>query len=140
MKALIVEDNALMRRLIRDVIDGMAEAIVECESGAAAYDAYASNRPDWVLMDLQLPGIDGLAATRQITAAFPGARILIVTDYGDQPLRAAAAEAGARGYVLKENLLDVRRWLQARLERPTDVCDATRPMSRGVVDDISTPD
>lgn len=118
MKALIAEENAAMRRLIRDVIGQRAETVIECDTGEAACEAYTVNRPDWVLMDIQLPGLDGLTATGRITAAFPEARILIVTDYGDPPLRAAATAAGARGYVLKENLLEVRRWLEAPLERP----------------------
>ena len=113
MTALIVEDCELMRRLIKGLIGGVADAIVECESGDAAYAAYAAHRPDWVLMDIQLPGLDGIAATGQIRAAFPDARIVIVSDYGDERLRAAARAAGACGYVLKENLLEVRRRLEA---------------------------
>ena len=71
MTALIVEDNALMRRLIRTLIGGLADAIIECESGDDACAAYAANRPDCVFMDIQLPGIDGITATARITAAFP---------------------------------------------------------------------
>jgi DNA-binding NarL/FixJ family response regulator len=111
--ALIVEDCALMRQLIKGLIADVADAIVECESGDAAYAAYAAHRPDWVLMDIQLPGLDGIAATAQIRAAFPDARILVVSGYGDVRLRAAARDAGACGYLLKENLLDIRRWLEA---------------------------
>ncbi len=64
------------------------------------------------------PGLDGITATGHIKAAFPDARIVIVTDYGDEPLRAAAEDAGACGYVLKEQLLDVRRWLVAPCQTP----------------------
>ena len=123
MTALIVEDHALMRRLIRTLIGGLADAVIECESGEDACAAYAASRPDWVFMDIQLPGIDGITATGRIKAAFPDARIVIVTDYGDEPLRAAAQEAGACGYVLKEQLLDVRRWLETI--RPTDAAGPT---------------
>ena len=112
MTALIVEDSELMRRLIKGLIVGIVDTVVECESGDAAYAAYAAHRPDWVLMDIQLPGLDGIAATGRIRADFPDARILIVTDYGDERLRAAAREAGACGYVLKEDLLEVRRRLK----------------------------
>ena len=108
MKVLIVEDNELMRRLIKSLIGGLAEVVIECESGDAACDLYAANRPDWVLMDIQLPGLDGITATTRIKAAFPDAHILIVTDHGDEPLRAAAQAAGACGYVLKEHLLSIR--------------------------------
>jgi DNA-binding NarL/FixJ family response regulator len=110
---LIIDDCELMRRLIKTLIGGVADAIVECASGDAAFAAYAAHRPDWVLMDIQLPGLDGIGATGQIRAAFPDARILIVSTYGDEPLRAAARAAGACGYVMKENLLEVRRHLEA---------------------------
>ena len=83
-----------------------------------AYAAYAAHRPDWVLMDIQLPGLDGIAATAQIRAAFPDARILVVSGYGDVRLRAAAREAGACGYVLKEDLLEIRRRLVAPSQTP----------------------
>lgn len=74
--------------------------------------AYAAQRPDWVLMDIDLPGQDGITATRALLTANPTARVLIVTGYDDAELRRAAAAAGACGYVLKEDLFDLRRLLQ----------------------------
>ena len=69
--ALIVDDCESMRRLIKALIGSVADVIVECASGDAAYAAYAAHRPDWVLMDIQLPGLDGVAATGQIRATSP---------------------------------------------------------------------
>ena len=69
-------------------------------------------RPDWVLMDIRMKEVDGLAAAQQITTAWPGARVVIVTSYNDASLRDAARQAGACGYVLKDNLLEIRRWLE----------------------------
>ena len=112
MSLMIVEDNEPMRRMIRSMVADLAECIDECGDGAEAYACYADRRPDWVLMDIAMPRLDGITATRQIISAFPDARVLIVTDYDDAELRAAARAAGARGYVLKENLLELRRWLQ----------------------------
>jgi CheY-like chemotaxis protein len=108
---LIVDDNPEMRRVIRRMVSGFAREIVECESGAEALAAYTERRPDCVLMDIEMRGVDGITATRQIIAAFPGARIIIVTGHSDAPLRDAARDAGAFAYVLKENLLDLRRLL-----------------------------
>ena len=54
VKALIVEDNELMRRLIKSLVSSLAEVVIECGAGDAAYELYAANRPDWVLMDVQL--------------------------------------------------------------------------------------
>ncbi len=113
MNLMIVEDNKPMRRMIRSMVADLAERIDECGDGAEAYARYADRRPNWVLMDIAMPGLDGITATRQIIAAFPDARVLIVTDYDDAELRAAACAAGACSYVLKENLLDLRRLLQA---------------------------
>ncbi len=64
-------------------------------------------------MDWEMKRMNGLAATRQITTAYPQAKIIIVTDYSDDDLRRAAFKAGAFGYVLKENLFDVSELLQA---------------------------
>jgi CheY-like chemotaxis protein len=103
-----------MRQLIRAMVTDLAEAVTECSDGAEAVAAYAEQKfeaEDWVLMDLEMPGLDGLEATRRLCATFPDARILIVTQFGDDHLRAAAAAAGARGYVLKGNLMEVRQWL-----------------------------
>ena len=113
MRLLIVEDNAEMRRVIRRMISGIATEIVECEDGGEALATYVSTHPDWVLMDIEMGGVDGITATRQITEAFPDGRVIIVTNHDDETLREAARAAGARGYVLKENLLDLRRLLQA---------------------------
>ena len=77
----------------------------------AAYAAQQFNSGDRVLMDLHMPGVDGLEATRRLCAAFPDAQVIIVTQYGDSHLREAATQAGACGYVLKENLLELRRLL-----------------------------
>ena len=115
MKLMIVEDNPQMRQMIRAVVADLADIVTECADGreaVAAYTAQQFSGDDRVLMDLELPGGGGLKATRRIRAAFPDAQIIIVTQYNDQHWRTAAAEAGACGYLLKENLLELRRMLK----------------------------
>jgi CheY-like chemotaxis protein len=112
MKVLIVEDDRAMRELIKRVIGDLVDSFCECGDGREALAAYQANRPDWVVMDIRMKEIDGLTATEQIVHAYPGARVLIVTSYNDASLREAAGRAGAYGYVLKENLLEVRGWLE----------------------------
>jgi len=112
MTVLIVDDNPRFRELIRTVLAGLADDVNECSDGDEAVAAYRANRPDWVLMDLQMARVGGLEAVRRLLAADPTARVLVVTDYDDAHWRAAAIAAGARGYVLKENLLEVRRLLE----------------------------
>ena len=110
MKCLIVEDNQAMRRVLRRMISDLAE-VHECQDGAEALAAYRLHQPDWVLMDIRMRMVHGLDATRQIRAQFPEARVIVVSNYDSDELREAARSAGACGYVLKENLVDLRRLL-----------------------------
>src|SRR3954465_6143783 len=115
MKIMIAEDNPQMRQVIRAVVADLAEEVTECADGREALAAYTAQQfggDDRVLMDLQMPGGGGLEATRRIRAAFPDAQIIVVTQYDDQHWRTAASEAGACGYVLKENLLELRQMLK----------------------------
>lgn len=118
MKVLIVEDDRAMRELLKRMVGDLVDSFCECGDGQEALAAYQMDRPDWVLMDIRMKEVDGLAATEQIVNAWPGARVLIVTSYNEPSLREAARQAGACGYVLKENLLEVRRWLENRNSNP----------------------
>ena len=111
MTVLIVEDDRAMRELIKRVIGNLADNFCECSDGRDALAAYEKHRPAWVLMDLRMEHVDGLMATRQIMTACPSARVLVVTAHTDEDLLEAAHRAGACGYVSKENLLEIRRWL-----------------------------
>lgn len=107
---LIVEDHEDTRRELKKLLGDVGE-IYECCDGSEAFSAYENHRPDWALMDIKMEKMNGIAATRKIKAAYPEARIVIVTGYDDVELREAAQRVGACGYVLKENLDDVRRLL-----------------------------
>jgi CheY-like chemotaxis protein len=108
MQILIVEDNSQMRRMIRGLVAPWASAVFEAAGGAEAFDVYRAQRPDWVLMDISLTEGDGIEATRRICASDSRAQVVMVTGFDDEGLRAAAHDAGACGYVMKENLLDLR--------------------------------
>jgi CheY-like chemotaxis protein len=112
VKILIVEDNPNVRRLIRRATSDIAEETVEREDGADALEAYGTHLPDIVLMDVKMPRMDGLAATRLLVENHPNAKIIIVTDYDDDVLRNAAQEAGACGYALKNNLTELEALIQ----------------------------
>jgi NarL family two-component system response regulator LiaR len=111
MKLLIVEDSVEMRRELRDLVSDLADDIQECSDGSSALAAYHQHRPDWVLMDIVMKGMDGLEASRQIKSVWPDAKIVIVTSYDDDELKEASTKAGACAYVLKENLFEVRSLL-----------------------------
>src|ERR1700691_44885 len=104
MTFLIVEDNAGIRRVLRRILAGTATAIWDCADGSEALSAYEEYRPDVVLMDVRMPTVDVLTATRQIREFDPSARIIVVTDYQDEDMKSAALEAGAREYVLKQEI------------------------------------
>jgi DNA-binding NarL/FixJ family response regulator len=111
MKLLIVEDNPSIRQIMRFFLSDLTEEISECEDAADAFTAYSRLLPDWVLMDIKMKQINGLTATAEIKAAYPDAKIVIVTSFDNKNLREKAVQAGACGYVLKENLLDLRKLL-----------------------------
>jgi len=112
MRLLIVDDNPGIHRVIKSIVSDLADEIFECTEGPNAVAAYLACRPDFVLMDFAMAGVDGLTATRLITETDPAARIIMVTNYDVAELRDAAREAGACGFVLKENLFELRRLLQ----------------------------
>jgi two-component system, chemotaxis family, chemotaxis protein CheY len=108
MTILIVEDSMLMRRMIKDVLTQPGIECVECADGGSALARYREVRPDWVLMDIMMPGYSGIKATQDIMAEDPGARVAIVTNFDDKEFREAAEKAGARAFVLKEDLSQLR--------------------------------
>jgi DNA-binding NarL/FixJ family response regulator len=109
MILLIAEDNPGVRSLMRRVFLEPCGTVVECSDGKEAVEGYATNRPDVVLMDVHMPRMDGLAATRSIRQLDPAARVVIVTSYDDEDLRIAAANAGACAYSLKNDLTGLVR-------------------------------
>ena len=104
LRVLVVEDHPLFRRgvlALLEAADGLTVAGTAA-SGEEAVAAAGELRPDVVLMDLQLPGISGIEATRAIVTAQPDARVLVLTLFEDEDSVFLALRAGARGYVLKD--------------------------------------
>jgi CheY-like chemotaxis protein len=108
MMILIAEDNLLMRKMIRSLVEDLASEIIECADGEAAVNLYEEHLPAWVLMDVSMRPVDGLSATRAIIARFHSARVVIVTEHDDAETRRYAFEAGASEFFGKEYLLPLR--------------------------------
>jgi len=111
MRVLLVDDNFAVRKMMIGLLTGIVDEFRECADGAHALAAYSSHRPDWVLIDILMAGVDGLTATRAIKCSFPEARIVVVTNYDHDDLRAAAREAGAAAYLLKDDVAGLREVL-----------------------------
>jgi DNA-binding NarL/FixJ family response regulator len=113
LKLLIADDNEPMRQTLRALLSPIASDIREATDGEQAERLFAEQQPDWVVMDVQMKPVNGLAATRAIRRRFPSARVVIVTHCDDSELRAEAARAGACAYVLKDDLAALPQLLAA---------------------------
>jgi DNA-binding NarL/FixJ family response regulator len=104
LRILLADDHALVRRGLRAVLAGATdvEVVGEAATGREAIALAAELTPDVILMDLQMPDLNGIEATRTILASQPDARILVVTLFQDDDSVFLALRAGARGYVLKD--------------------------------------
>lgn len=106
VSVLIVDDQPPFRTVARTVV-GIApgfEVVAEAESGESAVEAAATSRPAMVLMDINLPGINGIEATRRILAAAADTVVILLSTYDAESLPADAHDCGAARYVHKEDL------------------------------------
>ena len=117
MKVLIVDDNQQVRLLLRDHLPPSVDEIFECGDGDRAVALYRRHLPDWVLMDWEMPKMDGITAIRAIIAEFPQANICMVSAFDEADIRSAALSAGARQFVLKDNLFELEAILVTDLEK-----------------------
>ena len=104
LRILVVEDHPLFRKGVVALLDAVpdVEVVDAAGSGEEAVERAAALRPDVVLMDLQLPGMSGIEATRAIVAAQPETKVLVLSLFEDDDSVFLALRAGARGYVLKD--------------------------------------
>jgi two-component system, NarL family, response regulator LiaR len=103
IRVLLADDHTLVRQGLRQLCEGMGGFTVvgEAENGAQAVALAAQTRPQVILMDIVMPGVDGVEAIRQIIRAAPTTRIIALTMYRQEEYMLSAIRAGARGYLLK---------------------------------------
>jgi len=120
IRVLVADDHHLVRTGFRVIleIEEDIEVVGEASDGAQAVDLAARTRPDVVLMDVEMPGVDGLEATRRIVAVDAGPAVLILTTFDRDDYLFAALEAGASGFLLKNGT-------------PEALIDAVRVVARG---------
>jgi DNA-binding NarL/FixJ family response regulator len=120
VRVVIADDHAVVRRGLTGLIDNADDLAVVgvAADGRTAIELVREHRPDVVLMDLQMPGVDGVEATRTIVAEELGAEVLVLTSFSDTSRIVAAIDAGAVGYLLKD-------------AEPCDLLDGVRAVARG---------
>jgi DNA-binding NarL/FixJ family response regulator len=120
IRVLLVDDDHLMRAGLRAVLssDDSVEVVGEASDGREAIERARRLRPDVVLMDLRMPRLDGVAATRELLAAAPEAKVLVVTTFEEDDDIFGSLSAGASGFLLKRT-------------RPEDLIEGIRTVAAG---------
>ncbi len=119
IRVLSVDDHALIREGIAALIANQKDMrlVAEASNGREAIEQFRSHHPDVILMDVQMPEMNGIDALIEIRSEFPGARIIVLTTYAGDVLCKRAMQAGAQAYILKGNvrrdLLDMIRAVRA---------------------------
>jgi DNA-binding NarL/FixJ family response regulator len=116
MRVLIADDQRVVREGLAIVVEGFpdTEVVGLAGDGAEAIDLVSSAAPDVVLMDLRMPNVDGVEATRAIRERHPGVAVVVLTTYADDDSIVAALSAGAAGYLTKDAARDdIRRAVEA---------------------------
>jgi DNA-binding NarL/FixJ family response regulator len=105
VRVLLVDDDDLMRAGLKAVLssDARVEVVGEAGSGRAAVEQVCALHPDLVLMDVRMPDLDGIAATREVTAASPDVKVVILTTFEQDDYIFGALNAGASGFLLKRS-------------------------------------
>jgi len=113
IRVLLADDHVLVRQGIRQFLEDADDIVVvgEAADGAQAVRLAEQLKPDLVLLDIQMPGMNGIDATHQIKARLPEVRVLILTAYDEDPYVFALLQAGANGYLLKT--IEVEELLRA---------------------------
>lgn len=107
-RVLVVDDHSLLRTGVANIInlEPALEVVAEAANGLDAIEAYRTFQPDVVLMDLRMPGMEGVEAVRQIREIDPHARVIVLTTYDADEDIARALQAGAKAYILKDIAAD----------------------------------
>lgn len=108
IRLLLVEDQTLMRQGLKTILDLEPDMRVQAEAvnGTDGVRAALRHRPDVILMDVQMPELDGVAATREICEQWPGAKVIVLTTFERDDLVFQAVQAGALGFLLKDTPAD----------------------------------
>ncbi len=104
IRILLVDDQSLIRRGLKALLklEDTLQVVGEADNGQAAIDLVETLQPDVILMDIRMPVMDGVAATREIYQRFPNTKVLVLTTFDDEQYLTQALQYGAAGYLLKD--------------------------------------
>ncbi len=111
MRIMILDENSGMRTTLRQLLSGLCDDVVECGSGEEAITLYTHRKPDLVLSEISLPGLDGIETLKSVLRSDPAVRWIFVTEEDDLPIRTDAFDAGAEAYFMKEDMIEVQEYL-----------------------------
>jgi CheY-like chemotaxis protein len=112
LKLLVVDDHAEFRRTVGQMFEGQNILILEAASGEEAVERFAAERPDWVVMDMRMPGMGGIKATEAILQLDPRARVIVISQFTEAEYREQARRAGATDFLEKEEMPRLARMLR----------------------------
>jgi CheY-like chemotaxis protein len=104
IKVLVADDHAEFRRTVVQMFENQDAVMSEAASGEEAVQRFAAERPDWVIMDLRMPGMSGIKATEAIRRLDPQARVIVISQFTEPEYREQARRAGAVGFLAKEEM------------------------------------
>jgi NarL family two-component system response regulator LiaR len=135
LRAVIADDDALARRMVRDVLERAGISVVaEAHDGREAVELVRYHRPDIALLDVIMPHLDGIAATRRIVADIPGQVVILLTHSEDEDLGVLGLRAGATGYLSKEvDLQALPRALEGALAGEAAI---SRSMAKRIIEQL----
>ena len=107
MHYLIVDDHPMTRQAVIDSLAEPGDSFAEAGTGEEAVAYCQQNSPDWIIMDVKMPGRGGLFATREITARQPATRIVVISQYADELMAEGARAAGAIDFISKDRIAEL---------------------------------
>lgn len=143
IRVMVVDDHPMLRDGIIGIVNHQTDMVVvaEAKDGLEAVDNFAKFRPDVTLMDIQMPGLDGVSAIERIRALDPRAAVIVLTTYPGDTVALRALKAGASGYLLKncirKDLLDTIR--NVRIGRRIVAQEVAQEIALHALDEPLTP-
>ena len=129
MKLMIVDDHAGTREMIRNFLNLPGIMVCECASGDEAVRRAREFKPDWVTMDVQMPGRNGFQSTKALRAEYPPAQVIILTSYVEPHFYQLSHSVGATALIYKENLMALRVMLADKMNHSNQIPTTTEKPS-----------